>query len=471
MSRKSHKEELRPSHQEELRPMEDALWESEARFRAFMDNSPATAWMKDARGRYVYLSKAFERQYKLRIDDCRNKTDAEIFSPEQAKQFRDHDLQTLAANCPLQVVEDAPDGRKALVTKFPFPTASGERFIAGVAIDITEREKAKEALRESEERLRLLGDNLPNSVVYQYTYPTWKRPPRILYISAGIQRLNGVTAKEVLNDYSVLERQILPDQFPAFEAAAEKSAHELSDFEYEVQTRLPDGEIRWMHFISHPRRQSDGRVVWDGIQTDITERKKAEEVSRQLSAIVQSSHDAIIGTTIDGTITSWNPGAKDLFGYWASEVIGRSIKILLPPEYPDETSDILKRVANREYTYDYETVRRRKDGILVEVSLRISPILDASGEVVGAAGVAHDVTRRKQAEEALLECEKRAATGRLAASVAHEVNNPLAGALNAICLARTRPDKAEEMLEVAERELRLVAHITHSINERLATSH
>jgi PAS domain S-box-containing protein len=141
---------------------------------------------------------------------------------------------------------------------------------------IEERKRAEEELRASEERLRLLGDNLPNSLVYQYTHEL-NGTPRFLYVSAGVERLNGVKAEEVLKDAGVLHRQFLPGELPALLEAEKASARDLSVFEREVQMQLPDGRLRWMHLLSRPRRLPDGRTIWDGVQTDITDRKLAEQ--------------------------------------------------------------------------------------------------------------------------------------------------------------------------------------------------
>lgn len=132
------------------------------------------------------------------------------------------------------------------------------------------------ALRVSEERLRLLGDNLPNSMIFQYTHEA-DGTPRFLYVSAGVERLNGVQPEAVLRDARVLHRQFLPEELPAFLEAERISARDLSVFEREVRMRLPDGQIRWMHIVSRPRRLPDGRTIWDGVRTDITDRKQAEQ--------------------------------------------------------------------------------------------------------------------------------------------------------------------------------------------------
>jgi PAS domain S-box-containing protein len=144
------------------------------------------------------------------------------------------------------------------------------------------------------------------------------------------------------------------------------------------------------------------------IQEAVTRRQKrqAEGAVRYLSAIVQSSDDAIISKTLDGTITSWNRGAEQLYGYSAAEMLGQSISVLIPPNQGD-LGEILRRLARGERIGQYETVRRRKDGTLVDVAVKTSPILDSGGEVIGASSIARDITQRKRAEEALRQSERR----------------------------------------------------------------
>jgi PAS domain S-box-containing protein len=144
-----------------------------------------------------------------------------------------------------------------------------------------------------------------------------------------------------------------------------------------------------------------GKPAVLSIARDITERGYAEEANSRLVAIVESSDDAIISKTLDGTITSWNQGAERLYGYSAKEANGRPISILVPPGRPNDVEQLLKAVQRGKRTQHYETERVRKDGKTVKVSLGISPIRDATGRVVGASTIAHDITGHKQTEEAL----------------------------------------------------------------------
>ena len=151
----------------------------------------------------------------------------------------------------------------------------------------------------------------------------------------------------------------------------------------------------------------------------------AYALQARLAAIVQSSDDAIIGKDTNGVITSWNPGAQRLFGYTADEVIGKSITILIPEERLHEEPQVLSRIRRGESIEHYETIRRRKDGSLVEISLTVSPIFDQSGtKVIGVSKIARDISERVRHERALIEADRR--KDEFLATLAHELRNPLA---------------------------------------------
>jgi PAS domain S-box-containing protein len=151
--------------------------------------------------------------------------------------------------------------------------------------------------------------------------------------------------------------------------------------------------------------------------------RQTETDSAYLASLVESCNDAIIGQTLEGAIVSWNAGAERLYGYCAAEMIGRSISVLVPRYRPEELPEIYDAVKRGEAVDGLETVRIRKDGTSVEVSLTISPIKDAGGQVVGASSVARDITRRKQEENERLGLIKD-----LTAALAHVHLGPGSGA-------------------------------------------
>lgn len=165
---------------------------------------------------------------------------------------------------------------------------------------------------------------------------------------------------------------------------------------------------RWFECAVSPRSDPDGSLKGAiMVLHEFTERKKAEAAIRQLAAIVESSEDAIIGKSLDGIIQSWNRGAEKLYGYTAEQAVGKPISILAVPGAEEEMTGILKRIREGERVRPYETVRRRRDGTLVDVSVVVSPVLDPHGQVSGASAITRDITERKRAEQALRESEER----------------------------------------------------------------
>jgi PAS domain S-box-containing protein len=228
-----------------------------------------------------------------------------------------------------------------------------------------------------------------------------------------------------------------PEDRAKWQGAINRAIAEKSEYEAEFRILLPDGSVKHIHTVGHPVLNASGDLVqFVGSSTDITERKGAEQATRLLAAIVESSHDAIVSKSLNGVITSWNKGAERLFGYAAEEAVGQNITLIIPPERRDEERTIVEQLTRGERIDHFETVRMRKDGSLLDVSLTISPMKDASGRVVGASKLARDITERKRAEEALRQAQTDLAhasrlttMGEFTASLAHEVKQPIAAAV------------------------------------------
>lgn len=237
--------------------------------------------------------------------------------------------------------------------------------------------------------------------------------------------------------------------------------------------RLQD--IRWTYSYS-PILGTGGDplgvfVVCQDITREVTAAQKllaSEEGTREsakrlgeLAAIIASSDDVIVSKDLNGTITSWNDAATRVFGYSPEEMIGASILKLIPEHLHSDEKIILENIRAGRRIEHFETVRRTKDGTLIDVSLTVSPIKDQEGRVIGASKILRDISSRKRIEQSLLQAEKIAATGRMAATIAHEINNPLEAMANLLYLLRAKitDEEGYGILATAEDELGRVSHI------------
>jgi PAS domain S-box-containing protein len=299
-----------------------------------------------------------------------------------------------------------------------------------------ERQQAEAALRVSQARKAAIMDAAIDGII------TIDQAGTIVEFNAAAERLFGLPRTAAIGQ--PLVELCIPPTFR--ERHRRGLAHYLATGEGPVlgqrldMVALRADGTEFPIELSIARVGAETPVLFTGFVRDRSERQRAAATLAQLAAIVTSSDDAIIGTTLEGTIVSWNQGAERLYGYAAAEVIGRSLTLLVPPERAEEMPEMLGHLRRGDRIEPYETVRVRHDGTLVEVSMSISPILDDTGHLTGVSTMARDITERQQTAAALQaksdelramsqqlwQAAKLATLGELAASIAHELNNPLA---------------------------------------------
>jgi PAS domain S-box-containing protein len=270
---------------------------------------------------------------------------------------------------------------------------------------LEQRQASERTLRENELRFREMIDALPVPIY------TTDALGRLTHFNPAAAEFSGRMPELGTDQWCVSWKLYWADGSPMSHdecpmAVALKEGRIVSNVE--AIAERPDGKrIRFVPYPT-PLRDADGRIV-GGINMllDITERKQVERANALLAAIVDSSDDAIVSKTLDGVITSWNKGAERIFGYLAEEAIGQHITLIIPQDRLHEEADILQRLRRGEQIDHFDTVRVRKDGKPVDISVTISPVKDAQGRVTGGSKVARDVTQRKQTERTLAENEER----------------------------------------------------------------
>jgi PAS domain S-box-containing protein len=259
------------------------------------------------------------------------------------------------------------------------------------AYDITERKMAEESLLRAKEEWERTFDSVPDLIAIL------DNQHRIRRVNEAMARKLGLEPGECIGKpcYEYVHGLSVPPDFcPHSRTIGDHCQH----IEEVHEDRLGGDFVVSTTPLYDEKGQMTGSVH---VSHDITQRKKAEEAQGRLSAIVENAEDAIISKDLNGVIQTWNVGAEKMFGYSAEEAIGKHVSFLVPPGHADEVPDILRRLSQGEHIEDFETVRMRKDGTIIPVSLNFSAIRDSNGKVIGASKIAHDITERKKAEEDL----------------------------------------------------------------------
>ncbi len=374
------------------------------RFALAIGNSPTVVFEQDLDLRYTWIHNA---RLGHSAESVLGKTDAALMDEASASATEALKRQVISTGTPLrrEVAVAAPGRPTQYYDLSVEPRRDRSGLIVGVicaASDITARRNVEEALRDSEARYRS-AMTLGRIASWETNYVTGQRlwtPEGLALFGLDLRDGTGTVGGETDEFLSALH----PEDRHLYDAYLDIEK-ERDSYPAEYRILRPDGQTRWMSGYGRVvDRDADGRPLrMINVVTDVTEKKAAEqhtqflirELSR-LASIVESSDDAIVSNDLSGVITSWNGGAQRIYGYSSEEMIGQLVSVLIPPSRQGEEAGISARLRRGERIDPYETVRRRKDGSFVDISLTVSHIRNAAGEVVAASMIARDITDRRR---------------------------------------------------------------------------
>jgi PAS domain S-box-containing protein len=447
----------------------EALRESEQRFRMITEAAPIMVWMSGTDKICYYFNKGWLDFVGRTLEQESGNGWTENVHPDDFDRCLQTYVENFDARQPFEMEYRLHhhNGQYRWILDHGVPRYSPDGAFEGYVggcLDIHDQKEAaekiriaSETLRESEERLRL-AQQVGTIGTFE-----WNVQTNVNRWTPELEAIYGLQPGQFAGTQEAWEQMLHPDDRAAAIKQVEMGFHTGAPVQAEWRAIWPDGSVHWIQGRWQVLRdRSGGPTRMTGINIDITSRKEAEQALRHLAAIVESSDDAIIGKDLNGIVTSWNLGAERMFGYSAKEMIGRPITTIIPAELHKDEQSILGTIGRGERVEHFETVRLTKSGERVDVSVAVSPLRDDAGRVIGASKTARDITHQKKTEQALRMTERLASVGRMAATVAHEINNPLAAVTNLVYLAKgsaTRTD-VREYLNTIEEELSRISHIT-----------
>src|SRR5882762_3382405 len=333
----------------------------------------------------ICVAKEDTQLFLNHLRDCRSSENS-VITELNLKRREDEKIPVLLSSTTLALMKD------------------GASLYQTAIVDLTERKRFEEKIQRSQERYRTLFDLVPvavytcnaDGIIQEYNR-------RAGELWGGELGQNGEKPR-FCGSYKIYYPDGRPMPHEECPMARALRGEKLTPKDLEIVVERPDGERR--DVIPAPQVLTDehGKIVGAvNCLFDITERKRAETAAMRLAAVVQSSHDAVAAKNLNGIITDWNQSAERIFGYKPKEIIGKSILTLIPKDRQSEEQEILRKARRGESLDHYETLRRRKDGKVIDVSLTISPIKGPKGEIVGVSKIARDITNQKQTERRLAE--------------------------------------------------------------------
>lgn len=284
------------------------------------------------------------------------------------------------------------------------PLFEADGQVSGIMMtvnNVTEKVNSRQALEEAETRLRLATEGTKLA--------TWDLDLATMEIvhSPRLAEIFGFSPDTKLT-HAYIRSLLEPNDLKNIVEVAFEKAMVTSEYDYVARLHWPDKSLHWIKTqgkVFYNEKKQPFRLI--GTMMDITDNKLNEIEMGKLAAIVLTSEDAIISKNLQGNITSWNSAATRMFGYQAAEVIGKSVYILIPPSRVDEEVSILTQIKRGQLVSSFQTKRLTKDGKVLDISLTISPIKNAAGEIVGASKIARDITGQKEIENRLIESESK----------------------------------------------------------------